>query len=111
LNRSWKSFSEQRSRTLASTDIDFKIHGLEEARNTFLREDEERWRLKSRMLWLAGGDKNTRFFHRVASSRRSKKQLWDIEDEDDTLHHSQEDIKAAASTILKFFSRMPLLLA
>jgi hypothetical protein len=84
-------------------DLDFKIHCLEEARNKFLREDEERWRLKSRMLWLAGGDKNTRFFHRVASSRRSKKHLWDIEDEDGNLHHSQKDIKTMAYNHFKSF--------
>jgi hypothetical protein len=55
------------------------------------------------MLWLAGGDKNTRFFHRFASARRSKKQLWDIEEEDGTTHHAQEDIKAAAANHFKAF--------
>jgi hypothetical protein len=84
-------------------DLDYRIHCLEEARNKFLREDEERWRLKSRMLWLAGGDKNTRFFHRVASSRRSKKHLWDIEDENDILHQSQADIKTTAFNHYKAF--------
>jgi hypothetical protein len=60
------------------------------------------------MLWLAGGDKNTRFFHRVASSRRSKKHLWDIEDENGILHHSQADIKSAAFNHYKaFFQATP----
>jgi ribonuclease HI len=36
------------------------------------------------------------FFHRFASARRSKKHLWDIEDDDGLLHHSQEGIKSAA---------------
>jgi hypothetical protein len=69
-------------------DLDHKVFCLEEARNKILREDEDRWRLKSRMLWLTGGDKNTRFFHRVASFRRNKKFLWEIEEEGGRLHQN-----------------------
>jgi len=69
-------------------DLDHKVHCLEEACNKYLREDEERWRLKSRMLWLAGEDTNIRFFHRVANSRRSKKYMWDIEEEDGKIHQT-----------------------
>jgi mannosylglycoprotein endo-beta-mannosidase len=64
----------------SSVEITHKIRSLESARNKLLREEEERWRIKSRMLWLAGGDKNTSYFHRVACSRRAKKQIWEIED-------------------------------
>jgi hypothetical protein len=84
-------------------DLDHQVHCLEEAHNIFLREEEERWRLKSRMLWLAGGDKNTRFFHRVASFRRSKFFLWEIEEEGGRVHQSTEAIKTTTFTHFKAF--------
>jgi exonuclease III len=89
-------------------DINYRIKELERDRSTFLREDEERWRLKSRMLWLNGGDKNTRFFHRFASARRSKKQLWDIEQEDGITYHAQEEIKVAAVNHFNAFFQVPI---
>jgi len=87
----------------SSAELDYRLHCLEEARNKILHEDEERWRIKSRMLWLARGDENTRYFHRVASSRRAKKHLWDIKDKHGTIHHSQADIKLAAFRHFKDF--------
>ena len=32
--------------------------------------EEISWRQKSRMLWIKEGDNNTKFFHKVANSRR-----------------------------------------
>lgn len=42
---------------------------------------EERWRQRSRCNWLKQGDKNTRFFHALASSRASKNRVLSIEHE------------------------------
>jgi hypothetical protein len=79
------------------------LHHLEADLNLILREEEDRWRLKSRALWLTSGDSNTRYFHRFASHRRNKKLIWDIEEDDGSILHKTEDIKQAAHNHYKSF--------
>ena len=38
---------------------------LESTLQKILRQEEEGWRLRSRILWLKGGDQNTKFFQHV----------------------------------------------
>jgi hypothetical protein len=61
--------------------------------------------LKSRALWIASGDKNMRFFHRYASHHRNKKFLWEIEDEDGSIHKTQEGMKKVAYNHYNSFYR------
>jgi hypothetical protein len=56
---------------------DEKVRRVDMAREmekTLLFE-ETSWRQKSRALWLKEGDKNTKFFHRVANSHRKFNQV------------------------------------
>jgi hypothetical protein len=78
---------------------------LETERDKLLREEEEKWRLRSRAVWLKSGDKNTKFFHNFASYRRNKKQIWEICDEEGQLHTGVEAIKSEAVKLFKSFYR------
>lgn len=61
-------------------DIRCCINELERRKQKFLKQEEASWRLKSRATWLKEGDKNTKFFHRFANSRREKNSIWKISD-------------------------------
>jgi hypothetical protein len=86
----------EKARDDQQVDFEATLHHLEATHTLILREEEDRWRLKSRALWLTSGDSNTRYFHRFASHRRNKKLIWDIEEDDGSILHKTEDIKHAA---------------
>eukprot|EP00253_Pinus_taeda_P027333 PITA_27333 len=61
------------------------------------REEEIKWRLKSRQLWLQEGDKNTTYFHKRATARKLRNNVSTILDNEGNLHNTQESIRKAAS--------------
>lgn len=48
--------------------------------------------MKSRAIWLKQGDKNTKFFHKFANSRREKNFVWKISDGRGGFLYSQQEI-------------------
>eukprot|EP00253_Pinus_taeda_P028479 PITA_28479 len=62
------------------------------------REEEIKWRIKSRQLWLKEGDKNTAYFHKQATAKRTRNSVNAIIDSEGNKHNNQEDIKKAASS-------------
>jgi hypothetical protein len=64
-------------------NLSARLKLLEHDRNKLLLAEEERWRLKSRALWIKSGDKNTKFFHHYASYRWNKKHIWEVKDDSD----------------------------
>eukprot|EP00253_Pinus_taeda_P009759 PITA_09759 len=65
--------------------------------NQILRDEEAKWRLKSRQLWLQEGDKNTAYFHNQATIRKLRNTVSTIVDNEGNRYSTQEFIKEAAT--------------
>ena len=61
-----------------------------------LDQEEVMWRQRSRIQWLAAGDKNTRFFHLRASQRRKRNKVSELVKDDGTLESREEVLGSMA---------------
>jgi Flp pilus assembly CpaE family ATPase len=85
-------FDKNPSQVFQQDDLDL-LKVLKQEKDKILAVEEDTWRLRSRAIWLSSGDKNTKFFHKYATMRRSQNTIWDIEDESGILHSSESEIK------------------
>lgn len=60
--------------------------------NDTLLKEEAYWRQRSKTYWLRDGDRNTKYFHAVASSRKRQNSVKKLRKEDDTYAETQEEI-------------------
>ena len=81
------------SQNLTSSRIRGVTVELKEEFQRKLREEEIKWSQKSRCKWLKKDDKNTRFFHGMASSRRRSSRISSIMDGQIRLEKKEEIIK------------------
>jgi hypothetical protein len=63
------------------------------------------WRQRSRVQWLAEGDKNTRFFHLRASQRKKKNQIQSLKRPDGVI---TEDEQEMADLTREFYNNLYL---
>lgn len=68
---------------------------------SLLEEEESYWKLRSREDWLKSGDKNTRWFHSKATSRKRKNEIKGIFYDKGTWVEKEEDIGKIASNFFK----------
>ncbi|KAJ4799461.1 DNAse I-like superfamily protein [Rhynchospora pubera] len=82
-------------------------HSLEEKLLHEYDQTEEHnnayWRQRSRIQWLEEGDRNTKFFHTVATNRRRHNLITMAEREDGTLAGEDKEIK---SIFLNYFKEI-----
>jgi hypothetical protein len=76
---------------------------MELERNNILKGIEEQWRLRNRAIWMASGDSNTKFFHKLCYSQQSRKHIWEIMDTQELKITDQGAIKGSnGSSFQKF---------
>ena len=71
--------------------------------NVLLDKESKMWRQRARTQWVAKGDKNTRYFHGVATQRQRKNFIKGIKD-GDGVWQSDEDVVLA--TFMEFYTRL-----
>ncbi|KAJ4723313.1 Endonuclease/exonuclease/phosphatase [Melia azedarach] len=86
-----------------------EIRNLEFQIDKLLLEEEIYWKQRSRICWLKEGDKNTRFFHARATSRRRKNRIEGITDDQDVWTEDMGIVEATITTIFRDCSPPQLL--
>jgi hypothetical protein len=69
------------------------IRNKEKELDDLLEMEELWWSQRSKAMWLAQGDKNTKFFHQKVSQRRKKNKIEGIGNSMGNNHTEQEDIE------------------
>jgi hypothetical protein len=69
-----------------ATDTESMIarEGLEREMDELLYREEIMWMQRSHIAWLREGDRNTKYFHRMACWRRKKNNIWKLKSRDRT---------------------------
>ncbi|OMP11686.1 reverse transcriptase [Corchorus capsularis] len=56
-------------------DTEGRLQRCQEELNDLYKNEEVMWRQRSKAFWLRDGDKNTRYFHSLASARRNRNMI------------------------------------
>lgn len=54
--------------------------------------EEDFWRQRSRIIWLASGDKNSKFFHAIASGKKARNRISVIENNAGPIFYEEDPI-------------------
>ena len=75
-----------------------------DSRNHLVHIKVETLLQKSRARWMAEGDKNTRYFHKMANQRRIQNSIWELQDDTGGKIYKQTDLcNAAKGKFAKFY--------
>ncbi|CAN1221161.1 Transposon TX1 uncharacterized 149 kDa protein [Linum grandiflorum] len=104
------TLKEEISRIKLGTPTNWKlIRSLESELEQALRMEDSYWKTKARNQWLLQGDRNTKYFHRLASFHRNKMHIGKLKNDEGTVLTSEEDKQMLAVNYFKriFSSDIP----
>ena len=73
-----------------------ELEKLEAMKESLLLQEEKKWRLNSRALWLAEGDQNTKVFHSYASQRKNINTIQEVKNTRGNITKTFEEKSKAA---------------
>jgi hypothetical protein len=83
----------QQAEALAIQDREHvNINGLRRELNSLLGQEEKMWRQRSRISWLAQGDRNTKYFHGRATQRQRRNHISRLSNGDGGWLETNEEI-------------------
>ena len=68
--------------TSARSGVPQEVEIIRKELNQLLEKEEKMWQQRSRVQWLENGDKNTKFFHRIATQRKRRNFIKGLKDEE-----------------------------
>ena len=71
--------------------------------NVLLDKESKMWKQRARTQWVAKGDKNTRYFHGVATRRKRKFFIKGIKNGEGVW---QSDEEVVSATFVEFYTRL-----
>ena len=74
---------------------------LESTLQKILRQEEEGWRLRSHILWLKGGDQNTKFFQNQCKDGKRWNSMQELKAEDGSLIQGKATISTEVRTFFE----------
>ena len=76
--------------SLARNAIRLELNELVAQENTY-------WHQRSKISWMKDGDRNSKFFHAVASQRKRRNEIQKLQDSDGRWYSQQPDLERVAS--------------
>ncbi|KAL6185364.1 hypothetical protein ACLB2K_041498 [Fragaria x ananassa] len=89
--------------TTFSSPCSMQRMGLENELQDLLHKEQTFWQQRSRVLWLAEGDLNTKFFHQRASNRKKKNTLKGLFNEDGVWCNDECEME---EIILRYYKKL-----
>ena len=75
--------------TSARSGVPQEVEIIRKELNQLLEKEEKMWQQRSRVQWLENGDKNTKFFHRIATQRKRRNFIKGLKDEEDVWQNDE----------------------
>ena len=84
-----------------------EVNALEARRLKFLKIEEETWHIKIQSIWIAQGEKNTRFFHSYVEHRRVSNTILILNDYEGRILLDQKKLEEATICHFQYIFKDP----